>query len=65
MFIRKACRLLAVVAPLALGALSGCEKRPDPKEYGEIITEVPERLNRPFPLPQLEEPRDKPKEGAK
>ena len=56
MFTRKACRTLALAALAASGTLIGCRKPPDPQEYGEIITAVPDRLNKPFPLPELEKP---------
>jgi hypothetical protein len=50
---------------IAGGALLGCESGPDPKEFGEIITEVPRELDKPFPLPQLDEPQDKAKDASK
>lgn len=35
----------------------GCgEPSLDSPEYGEIIHEVPARLNKPYPLPELEAP---------
>lgn len=52
MFTRKPGFLLAVAALLAAG-VPGCQTPPDPNEYGETITEVPARLNKPFPLPDL------------
>jgi hypothetical protein len=55
MFTRNARPLLALAAILVGGATVGCETRLDPGEYGEIITKVPSDLNRPFPLPELDE----------
>ena len=57
--------MLAVAVVVAAGALIGCRRPPDPEEYGEIITEVPERLNKPFPLPELENPEEKTEEVGK
>jgi hypothetical protein len=65
MFIQKACRLLALAALGLWGVPLGCQKSPDPEEFGEIITEVPKHLDRPFPLPQLEEPKEKSPEPGK
>ena len=51
--------LLAVLAI----SLSGCERTLDSPEYGEIIFEVPPELNRPYPLPELDEPPPSPLPG--
>ncbi len=59
MFTRKPSRMLALAVMVAAAALVGCRRPPDPAEYGEIITEVPERLSKPFPLPELEKPEEK------
>ena len=64
MFTRKAWPMLAGML-LAGSLLLGCETRPDPQEFGEIITTVPKGLNKPFPLPQLDDSQDKPKELTK
>jgi hypothetical protein len=63
MFTRKSRHTLAVAALVAVGALSGCQKPPDAEQFGEIITEIPERLDKPFPLPEIENP-EKPDEAA-
>jgi len=55
MFTPKRCRLLAGAAMAAGILLAGCEKSLDSPEYGEIIDQVPPELNRPFPLPGLDE----------
>jgi hypothetical protein len=49
------------VSALLLSAtvlLSGCEPQLDPNEYGETIYTVPrvEGSDKPYPLPQLDEP---------
>lgn len=59
MLTRNPCRTLAVAALAAGGVLAGCHKPPDPDKYGEIITTVPEELNKPFPLPELDDPPEK------
>jgi hypothetical protein len=45
-------------------AVAGCSGRPDPAEYGEVVTEVPAGLNRPFPLPELELAAEEPADAA-
>ncbi|REK15868.1 MAG: hypothetical protein DWQ37_08620 [Planctomycetota bacterium] len=48
-------RFLLISMTLAgLATIAGCSQRLDPDEYGEVITEVPEHLNKPFPMPELE-----------
>jgi len=57
MFTRKASGVLATIALVVTSLLAaGCERPLDPQQYGEVITEVPERLNKPFEIPQLEKP---------
>jgi hypothetical protein len=48
--------LAAVFLPTA-----GCSRQLDPKEYGEVIHEVPtiHTDGRPYPLPELEESDEK------
>lgn len=45
------------LAALLLLTASGCEKRLDPAEYGQVIYELPkiEGADQPFPLPKLDE----------
>lgn len=52
---------------LALVPLAGCEQKLDPRQYGQIITALPEikGADKPFPLPQLEDPAEKPDETPK
>ena len=63
MFTPKRPRLLAGVALTAGILLLGCEKSLDSPEYGEIIDQVPPELDRPFPLPELDEPGPSPLPG--
>ena len=63
MFTPKRRLLLAAVLLAAGTLLAGCEKSLDSPEYGEIIDQVPPELNRPFPLPQLDEPGPSPLAG--
>ena len=37
---------------------AGCNPALDPKEYGEVVTELPqvEGVGKPYPLPKLEDP---------
>jgi hypothetical protein len=46
--------------------LTGCQKQLDPREYGQVVNQVPtvEGADKPFPLPQLDEP-EKPQETEK
>ncbi len=44
-----------VLAALAAVLLPGCTPSLPPEEYGEVITEIPPELNRPFPMPELSE----------
>jgi hypothetical protein len=63
MFTPKATGPLALVFLLASG-ISGCgQPSLDSPEYGEIIEEVPPELNRPYPLPELEPPKESPLPG--
>jgi hypothetical protein len=62
MFTRKAFATLVALL-IAAGGILGCETRPDPKEFGDIITEVPPDLDQPFPMPQLETPPDQAKDS--
>ena len=56
MFTAKRIRSLPLLLLLAV-ALVGCGPPSlDSPEYGEIIERVPARLNKPYPLPELEEP---------
>ncbi len=52
--------LLSVAAVVAALAVTGCERRLAPEQYGEITHEVPAELNKPYPLPQLDEPAEGP-----
>jgi hypothetical protein len=54
----KTLRSLAVLLLVALP--SSCEKPLDSPEFGELINEVPLELNRPFPLPELDQPKSDP-----
>jgi hypothetical protein len=57
MFTRNFAGLLVLCAVgCACAATPGCSRRLDPQEYGEVITEVPQDLGKPFPLPELEVP---------
>lgn len=60
MFTRNTGVLLAIAAWVLGGAVSGCEKAPDSEEFGEIIHQVPPELNKPFPLPELDQPKEGP-----
>jgi hypothetical protein len=65
MFTRNARPLLALAMLLFAGTIGGCQRQPDPEEYGEIITEVPRDLDKPFPLPELDaKPADGPPSGV-
>jgi hypothetical protein len=64
MFTRNTAAVLVLVV-LLLAGTSGCGGRPDPERYGEVLTRVPPELNRPFPLPELEEPAESPLPGPK
>jgi hypothetical protein len=52
---------------LASAVLLGCEPKLDEQQYGQIIYDVPKinGADRPYPLPQLEDPEEKPNEGEK
>ena len=41
-------------------AIAGCQKRLDPGEYGEIIYRSPKvaGVEKPYPLPELDEPEE-------
>lgn len=56
---------LAVVSLLAVGTL-GCQPALDPQEYGEVITELPyvPGVEKPYPLPEVEESADKAKDST-
>jgi hypothetical protein len=58
MFTPKTLRPLAAI--LLASALVGCEKSLDSPEFGELINQVPQDLNRPFPLPELDPPTSEP-----
>lgn len=60
-YLRPLCAIVLLAAP---AGLSGCSKPPDPEQYGEIITTVPPHLNKPFPMPELEIPKDEDVENA-
>lgn len=50
--------LSTLVLALPLGVVVGCSEGLDPQEYGEIIKAVPPDLDKPYPLPELELPKD-------
>ena len=56
---------LAGICLLTLG-LSGCQPQLDPKEYGELVTELPyvPGIEKPYALPEVEESADKAKGSA-
>lgn len=62
MFTPKSLHLLAAAI---LGSLLfvGCEKSLDSPEYGELIQKIPPKLDRPFPLPELNQPSPSPLAG--
>ena len=47
--------------------LAGCNPALDPNDYGEVVTELPqiEGADKPFPLPQLEDPQEPDKDAKK
>jgi hypothetical protein len=47
---------LPLATLLCAMTLLGCEKSLDSPEYGELINRVPQDLNRPYPLPELDPP---------
>jgi hypothetical protein len=56
--IERAIRAWLVVVGLAL---PGCAPKLDPREYGEVIHELPKLpgAEEPYPLPELDEPTEK------
>lgn len=61
---KRAFALAGICLP-AVGTL-GCAPKLDPQEYGEVITELPyvPGVEKPYPLPELEESADKGKDAA-
>jgi hypothetical protein len=55
--------LLPLAALLFAAAFIGCQESLDSPEYGELIHGVPQNLNRPYPLPELEAPTSNPLPG--
>ncbi len=56
--VRRAAAGLAIL--LGVG-LAGCEPQLNPEQYGQVIYKLPqiEGIDRPYPLPELEEPAPK------
>jgi hypothetical protein len=52
---------------LAATVSVGCEQKLDPQRYGQIIPELPQikGADKPYPLPQLEEPSDEASDSQK
>lgn len=55
--------LVAFAGLVVVSLCCGCEKPLDSPEYGEIIYQVPTELDRPIPLPELDDPSDSPLPG--
>ncbi len=62
MFTPKCLHLLAA-ALLGSVLFVGCEKPLDSPEYGELIQKIPPEFDRPFPLPELDQPSPSPLAG--
>jgi hypothetical protein len=45
----------------------GCTRKLDPRQYGEVIHEVPKfrGTEKPYPMPQLDEPAGSTEKGSK
>ena len=52
---------------LTSALLTGCEPKLEEQQYGQILHDVPQvpGADRPYPLPQLEDPQEKPSEEEK
>ena len=67
-FQKRNLKTAAAALLLLLGAaLTGCNPRLDPQEYGEVVTVIPpvEGAEKPYPLPKLEEPPKDDEQGQK
>ncbi|MBI3837393.1 MAG: hypothetical protein HY288_05610 [Planctomycetia bacterium] len=58
LWIRSPLTAAAAFLLLSCVIFAGCDPAPNPKEFGEVITELPqiEGAEKPYPLPQLEDP---------